>query len=156
MACVLELARVLSQYEFEKTLIFVTFAGEEQSLVGSTLYAARARQENQKIEAVLNNDIIGSVMSGSGRMENFRANVFSEDPQDSPSRQLARYVKDMGDRYLPSMKLDPIFRADRFGRGGDHTPFNLAGIYRGAYFFPTRGLFPSAFGDRPVCPHFVA
>jgi hypothetical protein len=126
-ACVLELARVMSQYEFEKTLVFITFAGEEQGLVGSTLYAAKARQENQKIEGVLNNDIIGSVMSGSGRTENFRVNVFSEDPDDSPSRELARYVKDMGDRYLPSMIVDPIFRADRFGRGGDHTPFNLEG-----------------------------
>jgi hypothetical protein len=128
VACVLELARVMSQYEFEKTLVFVTFAGEEMGLVGSTLYAAKARQENQKIEAVLNNDIIGSERSGSGRTENFRVNVFSEDPQDSLSRQLARYMKDMGDRYLPSMKVDPIFRADRFGRGGDHTPFNLEGF----------------------------
>ncbi len=70
-ACVLELARVMSQYQFEKTLVFVTFAGEEQGLIGSSLYAAKAHQENQKIEAVLNNDIIGSVMSGSGRIENF-------------------------------------------------------------------------------------
>ena len=127
-ACVLELARVMSQYQFEKTLVFVTFAGEEEGLIGSSLYAAKAHKENQRIEAVLNNDIIGSVMSGSGRMENFRVSVFSEEPADSMSRELARYMKDMADRYLPSMRVDPVFRADRFGRGGDHTPFNWEGF----------------------------
>jgi hypothetical protein len=127
-ACVMELARVLSQYEFEKTLVFVAFAGEEQGLLGSTLYAAKARAQNQKIEAVLNNDIIGSDISGNGRKENSRVSLFSEEPSDSTSRQLARYIRDMAQRYVPSMKVDLMFRADRFGRGGDHTPFNQEGF----------------------------
>jgi hypothetical protein len=127
-ACVMELARVLSHYEFEKTLVFVTFAGEEEGLLGSSLYAEKAHAANQKIEAVLNNDIIGSDISGSGRMDNRRVSVFSEDPDDSPSRELARYIKDIGERYLPAMRVDPVFRADRFGRGGDHTGFNLEGF----------------------------
>jgi hypothetical protein len=127
-ACVMELARVLSHYEFEKTLVFVAFAGEEEGLLGASLYAEKARAANQKIEAVLNNDIIGSDVSGSGRMENRRVSVFSEDPDDSPSRELARYIKDIGERYLPAMHVDTIFRADRFGRGGDHTGFNLEGF----------------------------
>jgi hypothetical protein len=127
-ACVMELARVLSHYEFEKTLVFVTFAGEEEGLLGSSLYAEKVHAANQKIEAVLNNDIIGSDISGSGRMDNRRVSVFSEDPDDSPSRQLARYIKDIGERYLPSMRVETIFRADRFGRGGDHTPFNQEGF----------------------------
>lgn len=127
-ACVMELARVLSQYEFEKTLVFVTFAGEEEGLLGSSLYAEKARAASQKIEAVLNNDIIGSDISGSGRMDNRRVSVFSEDPDDSPSRELARYIKDIGARYLPSMSVETIFRADRFGRGGDHTGFNQEGF----------------------------
>jgi Zn-dependent M28 family amino/carboxypeptidase len=127
-ACVMELARVLSQYQFEKTLVFVAFAGEEEGLLGSSLYAEKARAANQKIEAVLNNDIIGSDVSGSGRMENRRVSVFSEDPDDSPSRELARYIRDMADRYLPAMRVETIFRADRFGRGGDHTPFNQEGF----------------------------
>jgi hypothetical protein len=126
-ACVMELARVLSHYEFEKTLVFITFAGEEEGLLGASLYAEKARAASQKIEAVLNNDIIGSDVSGSGRMDNRRVSVFSEDPDDSPSRELARYIKDIGERYLPSMRVDTIFRADRFGRGGDHTGFNLEG-----------------------------
>jgi hypothetical protein len=124
----MELARVLSQYQFEKTLVFVAFAGEEMGLLGSTLYAQKARTLDQKIEAVLNNDIIGSDVSGNGRAENRRVSVFSEDPQDSSSRQLARYIREVGERYVPSMRVDPVFRADRFGRGGDHTPFNLEGF----------------------------
>jgi hypothetical protein len=127
-ACVMELARVLSHYEFEKTLVFIAFAGEEEGLLGASLYAEKARAANQKIEAVLNNDIIGSDVSGSGRTENRRVSVFSEDPDDSSSRELARYIKDIGERYLPSMHVDTIFRADRFGRGGDHTGFNLEGF----------------------------
>jgi hypothetical protein len=127
-ACVMELARVLSHYEFEKTLVFVAFAGEEEGLLGASLYAEKARATNQKIEAVLNNDIIGSDISGSGRTENRRVSVFSEDPDDSPSRELARYIKDIGERYLPAMHVDTIFRADRFGRGGDHTGFNQEGF----------------------------
>ncbi len=127
-ACVMELARVLSQYQFEKTLVFITFAGEEEGLLGSSLYAEKARAASQKIEAVLNNDIIGSDVSGSGRTDNRRVSVFSEDPNDSPSRELARYIRDMADRFLPAMRVDTVFRADRFGRGGDHTGFNQEGF----------------------------
>ncbi len=69
-ASVMELARVMSQYEFDKTLAFVAFAGEEQGLIGSSLQAAKAKKENQVIEAVLNNDIIGTDTAGNGRMGN--------------------------------------------------------------------------------------
>ncbi len=126
-AAVLELARVLSQYEFEKTLVFIAFAGEEQGLVGSTLYAQKARREGEIIEAVLNNDIIGSEVAGDGASANRVVWVFSEDPTDSPSRQLARYVKRIGELYVPAMRVEMIFRHDRFGRGGDHIPFNHEG-----------------------------
>ena len=135
IACVMELARVMSQYQFEKTLVFVAFAGEEEGLLGATLYAEKAKSLNQKIEAVLNNDIIGSDVGGDGRMENRRVNVFSEDPIDSPSREIARYSREVAERYVPSMNVDPVFRADRFSRGGDHTAFNLEGF--GAVRFST-------------------
>jgi hypothetical protein len=126
-AAVMELARIMSQYEFEKTIVFVAFAGEEMGLIGSSLYARKARKENTIIDGVLNNDIIGSEVSGNGRIDNSTISVYSEDPDDSTSRQLARYVKDVAERYLPSMKIDLVFRADRLGRGGDHTPFNQEG-----------------------------
>lgn len=127
-AAVMELARVLSQYEFEKTLVFVAFSGEEYGLVGSGLYASRAAAEKATIDAVLNNDIIGNELAGNGRTAGAAVRVFSEDPIDSPSRTLARYVKEIGERYVPSMRVDLVFRADRFGRGGDHTPFDRAGF----------------------------
>ena len=127
-AAVMELARVMSQRQFDNTIVFIAFAGEEMGLIGSNLYAAKAKEQNQIIDAVLNNDIIGSDVSGNGFRANGRIRVFSEDPIDSPSRQVARYVRRIGDRYVPSMKVDMIFRPDRFGRGGDHTPFNQNGF----------------------------
>jgi len=126
-ACVMECARVMSQYEFDATLVFVAFAGEEQGLVGSRAMAKRLKEKSQTIEAVLNNDIIGSELSGNGVIDNRRVLVFSEEPNDSASRQIARFVKRMGERYSPAMTVDMIFRYDRFGRGGDHTSFNQEG-----------------------------
>lgn len=123
-AAVMELARVMSTHEFRKTIVFIAFAGEEMGLVGSSLYAENARKHNELIEAVLNNDIIGSEVSGNGFRDNGSIRVFSEDPNDSPSRELARYIRDAGNKYYPALRVDLIFRADRFGRGGDHTPFN--------------------------------
>jgi peptidase M28-like protein len=127
-ACVMECARVLSQYEFDATLVFVAFAGEEQGLIGARAMAKRLKEKSQTIQAVLNNDIIGSEVSGNGVIDNRRVLVMSEDPNDSPSRQIARYVKRIGERYFPELTIDLIFRYDRFGRGGDHTAFNQEGF----------------------------
>jgi hypothetical protein len=128
VACTMECARVLSQYEFKATLVFVAFIGEEQGLLGAGGLARRLKEKNQTVEAVLNNDIIGSELAGNDSVSNERILVFSEDPNDSTSRQLARYIKLMGQRYYPEFKADLVFRADRFGRGGDHTPFNQQGF----------------------------
>jgi hypothetical protein len=127
-ALVLELARVMSQYQFDKTIVFVTFAGEEIGLVGSSLYAAKAKDEKAEIEAMLNNDVVGVAVAGDGHSENGLVHVYSEEPADSPSRELARYVREIAQRYVPSFRADPIFRQDRFARGGDHTPFNANGF----------------------------
>lgn len=127
-ASVMELARVMSQYEFDKTLVFVAFAGEEQGLIGSTLEAAKAKKENEQIEAVLNNDIIGTEVSGNGRIDNSTVSVYSDEVMDSPSQQLARLIREVGERYVPSMKVKVMFMQDRLGRGGDHSPFQLEGF----------------------------
>src|SRR6185436_4915633 len=82
-ACAMECARVLSHYEFDATLVFVAFAGEEQGLVGARAMANRLRGRNQEIEAVLNNDIIGTDTSGNGTVENRRVRLFSEEPNDT-------------------------------------------------------------------------
>jgi hypothetical protein len=126
-AAVMELARVMSQYDFDKTLVFVAFAGEEQGLIGSSLQAAKAHKENVAIEAVLNNDIIGTDISGNGRFGNTSVSVYSDETMDSASQQLSRYAREIAERYMPSMKVNTIFMGDRLGRGGDHTPFQWEG-----------------------------
>jgi hypothetical protein len=126
-ATVMELARVMSQYEFDKTLVFTAFAGEEQGLIGSSLQAVKSRKENQVIEAVLNNDIIGTEVAGNGRTGNGVVNIYSDETMDSLNQQLARYVKETAERYMPSMKVNTVFMGDRLGRGGDHTPFQWEG-----------------------------
>jgi hypothetical protein len=124
----MELARVMSQYEFDKTVVFVAFAGEEQGLIGSSLLAAKAHKEAQMIEAVLNNDIIGTDVAGNGRTGNSVVAIYSDESMDSISQQLSRYTKEVGERYLPSLKVNTIFMGDRLGRGGDHTPFQWEGF----------------------------
>ena len=139
-AVVMEAARVLSQYQFEKTIVFVTFAAEEIGLVGSTLYADRAKERGEQIEAVLNNDIVGSETTNMGRTENSYVHVFSEEPSDSGPRAVARYVRETAQRYVPGFRAEPIFRADRFSRGGDHTPFAMDGFSAVRFTTPAENL----------------
>ena len=117
IAAMMELARVMSQFEFDKTLVFVAFAGEEQGLVGSNLLSAKMKKENQVIEAVLNNDIIGTDVSGNGRAGNTTVNVYSDETMDSPSQTLARFAREIGERYMPYFHVNTVFFQDRIGRG---------------------------------------
>jgi hypothetical protein len=126
-AAVMELARVMSQYEFGKTLVFVAFSGEEIGLEGSKVYATAARRNGMRIEAVLNNDIIGSETAGNGRTNSSTLRVFAAGPEDSPGRALLRYTKLLAERYVPSMTVEMVFHGDRFNRGGDHTSFQTRG-----------------------------
>ncbi len=127
-AAVMELARVMSAYQFRKTLVFITFAAEEYGLYGSGLYAEQSAARHDQIEGVFNNDIIGSDVSGNGNTTNRRVNVYSAEPDDSTSRELARYFKAMAERYRPGFTVDLVLRHDRFGRGGDHSSFNAVGF----------------------------
>jgi Peptidase family M28 len=126
----LEVARVLSQsgLAFDATLVFVAFAGEEEGLIGATLHARKAVQLGWTIDAVFNNDIVGNVEGGNGIVDSRTLRVFSEDPMDSPSRQLARYVRRQAAVYVPGHEIRLIAREDRFERGGDHTAFNHEGF----------------------------
>lgn len=142
---VLEAARVLSQHKFPATIIFLTVPGEEQGLYGSKHFAKMAKAEGWNIEADLNNDIVGG--DNAPGQDATKVRVFSEGipvaatPQelrliraigaenDSPSRELARYIIEVGKEYFPAGKFGPvmIYRQDRYLRGGDHTSFNEAG-----------------------------
>lgn len=140
-AAAMEMARVMSKYQFDATLVFMAVAGEEQSLLGSTHWAEEAKRKNLNIAAMFTNDIIGNTLGGNGVRDNRRVRVFSEGvpsneteaqarvrqsvggENDSPSRQLARYIKEVGERYVNNFEVTLVFRRDRYGRGGDHIPF---------------------------------
>jgi hypothetical protein len=147
VAAVIELARVMSKYEFPVTIIFVAFSGEEQGLYGATHLAKKAKEENWNLVAMLNNDMIGNSFSNETFLkDNMQVRVFSEgvpfyetdemknlrqstnQENDSRSRQLARYIKEIGERYVDQLEIKLVYRNDRFLRGGDHTPFNRQGF----------------------------
>jgi hypothetical protein len=129
-ALTMELARVFSQsgIEFDATLVFMCHVAEEQGLVGAFLHAQKMAEEHVRIDAVLNNDIVGNDRGGSGIVDGATIRVYSEGPEDSPSRELARFVRRWGARYVPSHKVRLMARPDRFGRGGDHTAYNQNGF----------------------------
>ena len=129
-ALTIELARVFSQsgIEFDATLVFMCHVGEEQGLVGARLHAQKAVAEKIPIEAVLNNDIVGNDKGGNGVVDGATIRVYAEGPEDSPSRELARFVERWGARYVPSHKVRPMARPDRLGRGGDHSAYNQLGF----------------------------
>ncbi len=129
-ALTIELARLFSQsgIDFDATLVFMCHVGEEQGLVGARLHAQKAVAEKIPIEAVLNNDIVGGDHGGNGIVDGATIRVYAEGPEDSPSRQLARFIQRWGGRYVPSHKVRPMARPDRFGRGGDHSAYNQLGF----------------------------
>jgi len=129
-ALTMELARVFSQsgVEFDATLVFMAHVAEEQGLMGAWLHAKKAVDQKVPIQAVLNNDIVGNDHGGSGIVDGATIRVYSEGPEDSPSRSLARFVQRWGARYVPSHKVRPMSRPDRFGRGGDHSAYNQLGF----------------------------
>ncbi len=146
-AAVIELCRVLSQAKFPATILFAVVSGEEQGLLGADTLAARALREKWNLEALLNNDIMGSNHSNETNIrDNTRLRVFSEglpmfqtadralgirqygNENDGKARTLARYVKEIGERYVDNLEVVLVYRNDRFLRGGDHTPFVQRGF----------------------------
>jgi len=141
----IELARVMSKYKFDATIIFLTVPGEEQGLYGSTYFAKQAAEKKMNIEAMFDNDIVGGVTTYKNAPDRQSIRVFAEGvpsdetqqeanvrrsvggENDSASRQLGRYVVEMSQIYSPAFKAHLIYRRDRFGRSGDHVPFLLNG-----------------------------
>jgi len=145
MAGTIEAARVLSQYTFENSIIYVGLAGEEQGLFGGKGLAEYAQKQGWEIIGILNNDMIGNIKGVDGVIDNRSFRIFSEPVPaneseearkarrfyggevDGISRQLARYVYKNVKQYMPEMNPLMIYRLDRFGRGGHHRPFNDLG-----------------------------
>lgn len=140
----LECARVLSKMKFPATIVFLTVAGEEQGLNGSRHFAKMAKDEGWDLEAVLNNDIVGG--DKNGEQDRSVVRVFSEGlpaaaneqeirriralggENDSSSRQVARYIAEVGRTYDSGVQPMLVFRPDRYLRGGDHSSFNQEGF----------------------------
>src|SRR4030095_7967688 len=140
-AAVLEMARGMAKYQFDSTIVFMTVPGEEQGLLGATHYAEDAKQKAVNIDAMFTNDIIGNTLGGNGVRDRGTVRVFSEGvpsnetpaeattrrnvggENDSASRQLGRFIKEIGESYVPQMNVMHVYRRDRYGRGGDHIPF---------------------------------
>jgi hypothetical protein len=142
VAAVLECARIMSKRSFPATIIFMAVSGEEQGLFGSKFMAEKCFRDSIEVTAVLNNDIMGSNNSNeTSIIDNTKVRVFSEGlpayeteksakmirslglENDGGPRQLARYVKEIGERYVDHLEVVMIYRNDRFLRGGDHLPF---------------------------------
>jgi Zn-dependent M28 family amino/carboxypeptidase len=145
VAAAIESARILSKRKFGATIVYAALSGEEQGLSGGTIFANYAKAQGWQVEAVLNNDIVGNSKSINGRIDDKTVRVFSEGvratetPQmaaarktnggevDSPSRNLARYVASIAEQHMKDFRVRMIYRRDRYGRGGDQTPFQDAG-----------------------------
>jgi Zn-dependent M28 family amino/carboxypeptidase len=121
----MELARVFanSGLEFDATLVFVTWAGEEQGLVGSMAHAQAIAAQKVVVEANLNNDIVGSSLGGNGIIDAESVRIYALGPEDSMNRSLARYIARIAGTYVPSHTIRLMAREDRFGRGSDHSSF---------------------------------
>jgi len=147
IAAILEMVRIMSSKKFPATIIFMAVSGEEHGLYGAKHMALKAKEEKWNIIAMLNNDMIGN--SGSSETllnDNMRVRVFSEGvpayeteqmaglrkytsgENDSKARQLARYIKETGEKYVDQLTVTLVYRNDRFGRGGDHSPFCQEGF----------------------------
>jgi Zn-dependent M28 family amino/carboxypeptidase len=146
VAVVIEAARILSRYKFPATLVYGVLSGEEQGLYGGKVLADYAKAQSWRVEADLNNDIVGAVRGQNGVIDNTRLRLFSEGTRevetaeqakqrrfeggenDSASRNVARYAKAVAERYMPNWTVALVYRLDRFGRGGDHSAFNALGF----------------------------
>ncbi len=138
----MELACAMSKYKFNATLVFMTVAGEEQGLLGSTGWAKKAKAQNLDIAGMFTNDIVGNTRSPDGKVDRSRVRLFAEGvppvnplpaevlealktsgENDLPTRQLARYIQEAASKYVKDFRVDVIWRRDRYLRGGDHFPF---------------------------------
>ncbi|MEW6996791.1 M28 family peptidase [Colwelliaceae bacterium BS250] len=146
VAGVIEAARVLSKYKFNGSVVYAALSGEEQGLFGGKIMAEQAIKDNWRVEAVINNDMIGNISGINGVINNTTARVFSEGVRyvetaqearkrrftggevDSSSRNVARYIDTIADKYIPNLDVMIVYRLDRFARGGHHRPFNQVGF----------------------------
>ena len=129
-SAIVELARVFST-RFPKGLrssvIFAAVAAEEQGLIGARQLAERLHAQGYHVVAGMTDDIVGNVVAEDGTTDSTSFRVFAADPDNSPSRELGRYVWGLDRLYMPTFEIVPVWRLDRIGRGGDHEPYVALG-----------------------------
>ncbi len=192
VAAVMEMACVMASRHPENTLVFMAVAGEEQGLLGSTHWAMQARTQGLRIDAMLNNDIVGSPLGDAGQVNRNTVRLFADGVTpllrqalvppvtegaleanmpgienqrsrldallraggvaDDPARQLGRYLKTIGERYLPGFEIDLIQRPDRYLRGGDHLPFLDRGYAAVRFTEPVENFAHQHQNVRVQCP----
>ena len=146
VALVLEAARALSKHKFAGTIVYAALSGEEQGLLGGKLLADYAAEQGWTVKAVLNNDIVGGSRGSDGYRDDTHVRVLSEGPRadatdalraqmrrfggenDSPSRNIARWIGGLAAGDAKGLATRQIWRADRMGRGGDQLPFSDKGF----------------------------
>ena len=146
VSALIECARVLSKYKFAATIVYSADSGEEQGLYGGKVIAQYAADHGWKVEANLNNDIVGSPLGGDGQRDANSVRVFSEGTKsnetaeqadyrryhggevDSPSRNIARFMQSLAERHLGDFRVRMVYRTDRYGRGGDQVEFLSQGF----------------------------
>lgn len=129
-SAVVELARVFSKRYPEglrATVLFALVGAEEQGLLGSSHLAQRLHDEGYTVVGDMSDDIIGNVASDDGMVDSTTMRIYSADPDDSPSRELARYAVALGGIYNPGFRILNVLRVDRIGRGTDHESFVALG-----------------------------
>ncbi|HWI19916.1 MAG TPA: M20/M25/M40 family metallo-hydrolase [Vicinamibacterales bacterium] len=126
----MELARAFAEsgIQFDATLVFIAWAGEEQGLVGSNVHAEDLKKANVPVEAMFNNDIVGNSLGGNGIRDGETVKVYAIGPEDSPARALARHIRKTAGVYVPSHRIRLMAREDRFGRGSDQSSFTQNGF----------------------------
>lgn len=141
-AAVMEMARIMANYKFDGTLVFMAVAGEEQGLLGAAHYAREAKRKNLDIAAMFTNDIIGNTIGPDSTVNDREVRVFAQGippndtlsryhqyllytggENDTPSRQLGRFIHRVAEEYMNDFSVNLIYRKDRYLRGGDHSAF---------------------------------
>lgn len=125
-SAIVELARVFSKHfphGLQSTIIFVAYSGEEEGLYGSTHLAQRLHAAGYKVVSAFTDDIVGNVVAEDGSVDSTSVRIFGAEPDNGPSRELARYAWATGTIYNPRFSVLPVFRLDRISRGGDHSPY---------------------------------
>ncbi len=170
---VMELARIMTRYAYDHTIVFALVTAEDQGLYGAKAFSQWIKDNNIRMRAVLNNDVIGGFICGqtasppgcpglnnidSTHVRIFSYSTYNDSTAVSPHKQLARYIRlhqeeQINPLLATPMDIDIIITEDRTGRSGDHIPFRQKGY--SAIRFTSRNEHGNGSGTPPDRQHSV-